>query len=211
MANRLTKAAVITGDVIGSSQLSPAARKKLQQQLQGFFTQARKQWPGIKAEQYRGDSLQVVLTQHRDQALRIALLLQSHLAREKFHIRIAIGIGTISFTGKTVITSDGTAFQASGTWLDELKKKGEVISIAGHPAAFTDEWQVHSAALNYLVQHWSVQQAEAIYLQLQNMTQATIARRLRIKQPSVYQRLQLAGGAVVQKILQRFESVVPAL
>ena len=85
------------------------------------------------------------------------------------------------------------------------------MSIAGTKSSFTDEWQVHSASLNFLIQGWSPEQAEAIYLQLQQLTQAAIAKKLTIKQPSVHQRLQLAGGNVVQKIVQRFEALVPEL
>jgi hypothetical protein len=205
------KAAVISGDVIGSSALKPAVRQKLQRLLDAFFRQAVKQWPDLNVQQYRGDSLQALLTSNRTMALRAALLLQSYLIREKFSVRLAIGVGDISFKSKDVITSDGTAFQASGPYLDELLKSGDVICIAGHTDAFTAEWLVHSVSLNYIIQHWSPQQAEAINLQLQNHTQQAIARKLKIKQPSVHQRLQGAGWPVVQKILQRFESVIPAV
>lgn len=205
------KASVISGDVIGSSTLKPAARKKLQRLMDAFFSEAGRQWPDLKVQQYRGDSVQALLTGNRDKALRIALLLQSFLIKEKFSIRLAIGIGDISFKSKDVITSDGTAFQASGPYLDELLKSGDVISIASQDKTFTSEWMVHSVSLNFIIQHWSPQQAEAIYLQLQNHTQQAIARKLKIKQPSVHQRLQGAGWPVVQKILQRFESVVPAV
>ena len=39
------KATVISGDVIDSSLLKPAQRKKLQHLLDSFFDQAVKQWP----------------------------------------------------------------------------------------------------------------------------------------------------------------------
>jgi hypothetical protein len=205
------KAAVITGDVIGSSALKPALRKKLQQALTLFFRHAEKKWPDLKVQQYRGDSLQAIVTTSTASALRIALALQSHLAREKFSIRLSVGIGEINYKSKDVITSDGSAFQSSGPYLDALLKSGDIISIAGNQESFTAEWQVHSASLNYLVQHWTAQQAEAIYLQLQEHTQQMIARKLKIKQPSVHQRLQGAGWPVVQKIVQRFESVIDQL
>ena len=38
-----------------------------------------------------------------------------------------------------------------------------------------------------------------------------IAQKLKIKQPAVYYRLQGAGSVVVNKILTRFESVIPTL
>jgi len=202
------KATVISGDVIDSSLLKATPRKKLQHLLDSFFDQAAKQWPDLQMQQYRGDSIQAILTKNRVAALRLVLLLQSHLAKESFKIRLSIGVGDISFKSKQVITSDGSAFQASGPWLDVLAKSGEVISIAGINDDFTSEWQAHSASLNYIIQHWTVQQAAAVYLQLQDHTQQEIAKKLKIKQPSVYQRLQAAGWPVVQKILNRFESVI---
>jgi hypothetical protein len=202
------KAVVITGDVINSSELSTPARKKLQRELGSFLKEALYVWPDLVMQQYRGDSIQAILTTNRLMALRIALTLQSQLMASKFNIRLSIGIGEISFKGKNIITSDGSAFRASGPYLDALKKSGELISIAGADAGFSGEWQTHSASLNYIIQDWTPQQAEAVNLQLQNYTQQRMARKLKITQPSVHQRLQGAGWPVIQKILQRFESVI---
>lgn len=202
------KAIVISGDVVGSSLLKPVARRKLQHLLDAFFKESAQEWPDLQIQQYRGDSIQAILTTNRLTALRVALLLHSYLIQYGFKIRLAIGVGEISFKSKQVITSDGSAFQASGPYLDTLVKSGELISIAGTDD-FSSEWQVHSSSLSYLIRHWSIQQAEAVYLQLQDLTQEAIAKKLKIKQPAVYYRLQGAGWSVVHKILTRFESVIP--
>ena len=203
------KAIVLSGDIVGSSFLKPGARKKLQHLLDVFITESVQEWPDLQVQQYRGDSIQAILTTNRSAALRMALLLHSNLIKYAFKIRLAIGVGRISFKSKEVITSDGSAFQASGPYLDALVKSGELISIAGTEDDFTAEWQVHSSSLDHLIQHWSIQQAEAVYLQLQSLTQEAIAQKLKIKQPAVYYRLQGAGWPVVNKILTRFESVIP--
>src|SRR5438067_11541275 len=108
-----SRAAVISGDIIGSSQLKPASRKKLQQLLSSFFEGTTLEWHDMQAQQYRGDSIQITLTVNRLAALRIALLLQTCLIKDNFKIRLAIGIGDITFKSGEVITSDGSAFQAS--------------------------------------------------------------------------------------------------
>jgi hypothetical protein len=210
MAN-ISRAAVISGDIIGSSQLKPASRKKLQQLLDAFFENTTLEWSDMQAQQYRGDSIQIILTGNRLAALRITLLLHTCLIKDNFKIRLAIGVGDIYFQSGQVITSDGSAFQASGPYLDALAKSGEFISIASFDDEFTSEWQVHSSSLNYILERLTQQQAEAVYLQLQDHTQASIAKKLKIKQPSVHQRLQAAGWPVVQKILNRFESVIPTV
>lgn len=205
------KAAVITGDVIASSGLSTAQRKKLQSKLQQFFTQTARQFPDFKADQYRGDSLQMQLTRSRASALQVALQLQTFLRMHGFSIRLGIGVGDIQYTARQVSISDGTAFRLSGPLADELKKQGGIIAITGNNAAFSSEWQVHSIALNYLLAKTSQPQAEALYLQLQGLTQEQIAKKLGISQPSVHQRLQASGWSVLQAMLQRFAATVPSV
>lgn len=209
MATESIKAIVVSGDIVGSSLLKAAARKKLQQRLDSFFEMAQEKWPDLYVQQYRGDSIQGYLLVYRPVALRFTLMLHSYLLRDEFKMRLSVGVGKLTFKSNTVITSDGTAFHISGTRLDAITKTGDLISIAGTNEDFTREWQVHSASLNFIIERWTPQQAEAIYLQLQGERQQTIARELKITQPSVHQRLQGAGWPVVQKILHRFESVIP--
>ena len=112
------KAVVITGDVINSSELSTAARKKLQRELDSFYTRSS----DVQMQQFRGDSIQALITNNRSASLRFALMLQSTLMASAFKIRLSIGIGEISYKSKNIITSDGSAFRASGPYLDALKK-----------------------------------------------------------------------------------------
>lgn len=204
-------AVIITGDIIASSKFTPVKRKKLQNRLNAFIKRINGSYPDFKAEQFRGDSLQSVFTKNKTAALRITLSLYCFLAAEGFKIRQAVGVGEISFKSGNVITSDGTAFRLSGENIDELKKRNELISIASADTLFNEEWKVHSATLNFLLEHLSSAQAEALYLQMQNTKQENIAKALHISQPSVHQRLQAAGWIVINKILQRFEAAVTVL
>lgn len=205
------KATVITGDIIDSSSLSSAERKKLQNLLDHFSKDAKHAWPDLEMQQYRGDSIQAILTTSRSASLRIALILQSRLIASHFSIRLSLGIGEISFKSKNIITSDGSAFRASGYYLDMMKKTGDLISIAGADENFSGEWLTHSASLNYIIKDWTPQQAEAAQFLIQGLTQQHTAGQLKITQPSVHQRLQGARWPLVHKILQRFESVVSSL
>ena len=63
-----------------------------------------------------------------------------------------------------------------------------------------------SNSIGTTLEMWDAQ-AEALYLQLQNVRQDEIAKALGISQPSVHQRLQAAGWAVLNPMLQRFETV----
>jgi hypothetical protein len=208
---KTVKAIILTGDIIASSRLPLLGKKKLQNRLNSFIKKITSAYPDFKAEQFRGDSLQGVLTKSKTVALRTALSLYCFLAAEGFKIRQSIGIGDISFSSNNIVTSDGTAFRLSGQNIDDLKKRNELIAIAATDNSFTEEWQVHSAVLNFLLERLSSAQAEALYLQLQNTRQEDIAKALHISQPSVHQRLQAAGWAVINPILQRFESKVATL
>ena len=204
---KTVSAVIITGDIIASSKFSPVKRKKLQNRITAFIKKIAANLPDFKAEQFRGDSLQCVLTKNKNAGLRTAVSLYCFLAAEDFKIRQSVGIGEISFNGDNIVTSDGTAFHVSGENIDELKKRNELISIGFADSKFNEEWKVHSASLNYLLGRLSNAQAEAVYLQLQNAKQEEIAKALHISQPSVHQRLQAAGWIVINRIVQRFETV----
>jgi sigma-70-like protein len=204
---RSINAVVITGDIVGSSKLNVLKRKKLQGRVTEFANTITASFPDFKMEQFRGDSLQCILTKNKIAGLRIAVLLYCFLAADEFKIRQSVGIGDVSFTGTNIITSDGTAFRLSGENIDELKKRGELINIAFANNDLDEEWKVHSASLNFLLERLSSAQAEALYLQLKNSKQEEIAKALNISQPSVHQRLQAAGWSVISRILQRFDIV----
>ena len=204
-------AIIITGDMVASAKFTPVKRKKLQNMLSAFIKKINGSYPDFKAEQFRGDSLQSVFTKNKPVALRTTLSLYCFLAAKNFKIRQSVGIGEISFESDNIITSDGTAFRISGENVDELKKRNELISIASADKIFNEEWRVHNATLNFLLERLSSAQAEALYLQMQNAKQEEIAKALHISQPSVHQRLQAAGWTVINKILQRFEAAITAL
>lgn len=198
---------IITGDIIASSKLTPVKRKKLQNRVNTFVKKITDSLPDFKSEQFRGDSLQCILTKNRTAGLRTALSLYCFLAAEGFKIRQSVGIGEVTYNSGNVVTSDGTAFRISGENVDDLKKRNELISVAFADGLFNEEWKVHSASLNFLLERLSDAQAEAVYLQLQNARQEEIAKALHISQPSVHQRLQAAGWIVINRVLQRFETV----
>ncbi len=211
MARTHTKAVVITGDIVRSSHLRIAERRKLQRLLHNFFTHTSALFPDFKAEQFRGDSIQAVFSINRTVALHTSISLLTQLMSAGFRIRLSIGAGEISFTSSSIITSDGSAFRLSGILLDELKKRNEYFGVTGTDIGFQEEWEVHNAMLNYLIGRWSTVQAQALYLQLQNLTQEEIARKLKVSQPSIHQRLQIAGWPVINIILQRFEKTIQSL
>lgn len=211
MPAKKTKAIVITGDVIASSKLTNLQRRRLQERIDRIAGVAKKKYPDMQFQQYRGDSLQATLRQSRQHGLNLALQLECFLIAAGFHLRVGVGVGEITFESRDVITSDGSAFQLSGPLVDELKKRNDLIAITASDESFAAEWRVHSESLNFLLRRLSAAQADALYLLFENMKQEEIAKMLKISQPSVHQRLQAAGVQVFTSIMQRFETTVPLL
>jgi hypothetical protein len=199
-------AAVLTGDIVRSSDLSPERRKELQETLENAFQTVSDLLPGFRAEQYRGDSFQALLETRPQESLRSLLLIQARLRIREFGVRIALGLGDVSYESGSIPTSDGSAFQLSGPALDELKRKNQLVTVVGSSESFNGEWKVHSLALSYLLQRWTASQAEAVYWQLQGLTQEETAKRLDVRQPTVNQSLQSVGWPLMDAILERFVS-----
>ncbi len=208
MASKNKLAAVLTGDIIGSRYLSTAERKAMQTTLRKTFDRLSKQFSDFKAEEFRGDGFQAVLYDNRNQALRIALLIQTALLKKSFDIRIGIGVGNITYQASTITTSDGPAFQLSGPILDDLKKRNQHIGIAFENTNANQEWSIHTITLNFLIEKWSALQSEAVHEHLTSATQQEVAEKLNISQPSVHQRLQTAGWPVIDAIVKRFDTYI---
>jgi len=203
------KIAVLTGDIIRSTDLDPVRRQQLQAVLTSAFAGITGLIPLFRAEQFRGDSFKAVCPKP-EEGLRALLLIQALLRKNDFGIRIALGLGDIQYESGSILTSDGSAFQRSGPALDDIKKKNQPVAVIGPSDSFNQEWRVHSLSLGYLLQRWTLPQAEAVLAQLQGLTQEETARSLDIRQPAVQQRLQATGWAVMDAILERFVTSVHA-
>jgi uncharacterized protein (DUF58 family) len=199
-----TNAIVLTGDIIRSSTLGTELREQLPDALYGVFSRVQRYVPSFNAEQFRGDSFQAIVTDRLESSLKAMLLIITLLRLRQYGVRIALGLGTVSFDSGRILTSDGSAFQRSGPALDDLKKKNRRLAIVGPSDSFNQEWAVHALSLDYLLERWTMPQAEAVLGQLEGLTQAETARQLHIRQPAVQQRLQAVGWPVMEAILERF-------
>jgi len=117
----MTLAAVITADIVNSTQLEKSVEKKLATTLSGILKP-------YKFEFYRGDSFQVYLPNPKD-ALKVVLL--TRVAAKRLipesplplaDVRASIGIGNISTVVKNLNTASGEAFILSGRAFDEMNK-----------------------------------------------------------------------------------------
>ena len=203
--------AVLTGDIINFTRLSPKDRHRLIENSEKLL----KSWikKSADAEIYRGDSFQI-LFDDIPEALRRSIQLicwfkvQSD-QENKIYIssRISVGIGQVSYRGKNVLSSDGEAFHLSGRNFDKLKND-ELISI------HTDDQKKNKAIsvilnfVNKIINEWTIPQAEVIFKLIEGQTQQEIADNLSVSQPSVNSRIKLAHWKDVELAINYISELV---
>ncbi|MBX9784343.1 MAG: hypothetical protein K2X48_13720 [Chitinophagaceae bacterium] len=199
--------AVASVDIVQSSKLSAAKRRRLLAVIKKCMHVLKLENKEIVYEVSRGDSIQLLWKKKSSEALRQLLWLHMMLLQEGFEMRTGFGIGKISLLTKSLSTSDGTAFQLSGRCLDAIKNADNRIAIAFETDELNKEWAVHNVVLNYVLQRTTAPQAVAIARMLENKTQQQVAKVLRIKQPSVHQRLKAGGWVIIQAAVNRYQQI----
>jgi len=192
---------VLTADVVSSRDI-PAAL--LESRMSEISKHLEKQLSSRRPlfEFYRGDSFQALVP--ATEALRIALLWRAGMKATggdyDWDIRIAIGAGGISHIGKSLASSGGPAFQASGTLLDSMKRNYD------SRIAFQTEDKKQTAALNTecllaeaIIGRWTVIGAQTVYSMLYfSDTQEALAARMHVSQPAIHKRLQAANWTAIR-------------
>jgi hypothetical protein len=168
--------AVLTGDLVKSSRLSPAQSKGAIGWLRSATKNFEKSFHGTvegTLDSFRHDSWQLLLKKPA-LALRAAIFLRAALKTQseretKYDSRIAIGIGPVESIAKDRISnSRGKAFTLSGQTLDGMKAER---------LAFADVDEDDCLArgvvplLDQLVSDWSAVESQAVYGALRGWTQ----------------------------------------
>jgi len=187
--------AVLTGDIINFTKLTPQKRQRLIVESEKLF----KSWikKSADAEVYRGDSFQILFEDVMEALKRSVQLIcwfkvQSDQENNLYiSSRISIGIGGVSYRGKNVLSSDGEAFHLSGRNFDKMKN-GELISISTNNPEKNQAIRIILNFVNRIITEWTQPQAEVIFQLIEGKTQQEIADKLSLSQPSINSRIKLA-------------------
>lgn len=211
MAN---KVAIITGDIVNSTQLTRKQEEELIGTLHSFMP------AGDKIEFYRGDSFQAQISDPA-QALEIALRARAAAKRiprkttgpVTFDIRISIGIGTVETPGASLTTAKGEAFILSGRAFDELENTNNRIVML-HTS--TDKkvallLKVMANFSDYLFQQLTGKQAAVIFELLGNHTQIEIAKKLKKTQATINKHVQSSGWPEISKLITEYKELLTLL
>ncbi len=211
--------AAITGDVINSSAFDDRHRDLLHDAFLDVGSELNEYFPGQlvgKVSIFRGDSIQFLLHDPA-MALRATLFVRSalkaSLAKHKTDMRLAIGIGQVSFFPESNQGgADGEAYRLSGAALDNLAPK-ETLALY-----ITTNWsteqqrqavQTIAVLLGFQAESWTSKQALALKWALLNKTQEEISQLWpeSVTRQAVAKSLEGAGQFAVEHALQYFENL----
>lgn len=209
--------AVVTGDLVESSQLKGAERDDLNEALKNAFWQIKKiskqsdSLPDFNI--FRGDSFQGLFANPVD-ALKSAIFIRAVLRKSQpdetknnWDARIAIGTGTVDYLPENITEGDGEAYQNSGPVLDNLK--GDFRCAVKTPDEETNnEFKALCALLDAVIAKWTPSQAETVAMLLKGMTPKEMSKELDISQAAIHYRIKGVGWFAVQALLNRNEQLM---
>jgi hypothetical protein len=188
--------AVLTGDIVGSSALTPEEHRK----VVGIVKSVASAFPEIvvgTVDVFSGDSWQMLLN-NCGESFKIALYLRASLKRKKaFSIdsRISVVWGDVDLNQvnpSRISESTGETFTASGRGLARLKKPALMCFSARSDPRLSLAVDGMVRLMDALVRQWSPEQARAIAETLLGKTQQEIAEEFDVGQSSINKSLQTA-------------------
>ena len=200
-------AAVLTGDLIGSTEAEPSQVERSMDVLAeaAAFIAKETRNHSTRFTRYRGDGWQIHLEYPGD-ALWAAVYLNAALKTDPqcLATRIAIGLGAVAKLGAFGLgAAGGAAFTYSGHALD-LMRASQTLTLAGET---TDA--IQRSLIDFMADRmsgWSLEQAEVVELMIRygEPSQKAVADRLKITRQAVGARLQAAGYALIWRATGAF-------
>jgi hypothetical protein len=204
--------AVLTGDIIGSSKLTPTEHKKTMKIVRSVANVFPEMMVG-KVDVFSGDSWQMVLSDCLG-SVRVALYLRAILRREKelnVDTRVSLVWGELDprkVNKRHVSESVGDLFTLSGRRLSELKKEACLSFYYLSKPEFSFALNLSFGLLDALIRKWSWQQSRAISGMLEGQTQKALSEEFNISQPAVNKSLISSGWPELEVFFQQLESAI---
>lgn len=207
--------AVVSGDVVGSTQLDDQSRQSLYDVMKRGSEELRAHFGSavpLDVDIYAGDSWQFLVSEPQ-KALRSALFYRAYLMAhaEAVDTRLAIAIGTILFVpGNRVSEGDGEAFRLSGRLLQQPRDK-QWMRFACGDEELGGLWDDILGVLDALIRrNWPRKRALAITGAIRDWSRSEIAALWQppVTEGNVTHRLEEAAWPAIRRIIERFESAL---
>lgn len=207
--------AVVKGDIIASRKLANQEKWLLPlKDLLSSWGQTPKNW-----ELVWGDFFQIEFQQPEEALQRMfeikALIkkiapLDNRKRISTIDVRMALGIGTKSYTGQRISESNGSAFILSAQKFDMLKKENVTMGLKSEWQDFDSEMNLYLKLAGAFMNNWSVSSAELIEIVLRNpaITQDEMGAMLGIKQSGVSGRWHRANIDELLEVEKMYRSKI---
>lgn len=217
----LPMVAILTGDIVGSSKMDAEQRLILYKTFPLLSNLLKEKFPDdfkLNISNFRGDGWQAVVNTPQ-KAFEISLFIRTFIRykfqAEKLDTRIAIGIGPVQFIPEdNVSAGDGPAYLLSGHLLESLSQNRMGIALfSSRDNLIRQSLENLVALLDLIISTWGHGQSQAVFLAMQGLTQAEIAKNWwpnSISQPSISKGLKTAGWEQVKNCLPILESLIDA-
>ncbi|KAF5062241.1 hypothetical protein DSECCO2_306940 [anaerobic digester metagenome] len=198
--------AVLTGDIVKSSRMSPADLRRLPEALSTIFQSID---PVCKPAAFatlfsifRGDSFQLICEPAC--ALKAWLIIRAGLRSNypaplsrSVDARIGIAIGKVTHLAGNITESSGEVFNLSGRLLEELKAP----RLTGFDSGNKETNRNLNAGLmlaDDILRRWTTTQCRIVPLLLQSTNQSEIAKATKTKQPTVTAKINAMGWNAIE-------------
>lgn len=200
---------ILTGDIIKSrSTKNPQIWLSTLKEALAKCSQNNSQW-----ETYRGDSFQMEL-ENPSESLKAAIYIKACIKTIKgLDVRIAIGIGEKTFSGKSVVESNGEAFLFSGETLERLKKEKVNLKIKTTDTQLDQELNLYFKLALTIMDHWTTNSAEIVklYMEHPQALQEELGNLIDINQNAVSNRQKRAHLDVIMQLEQLYRHKITQL
>lgn len=214
--------AVATGDIVASSELPDAKRRRLPEALRDAYAEVQTLAPEILPYDLAimgGDGWQCYV-RDPDQALPRILQFCTFLRADGLRSRCALAFDTVDFIDEDDLgASDGAAFRRSGHALQHFPKEQQMACLL--PDALSPVYHLAAESLCELIDHlilnWTEAQAQAVAGMLRgigtdvSITQEAIAEQWEpepVTRQTVNRHLQRAYWPRLERTLSRFARLV---
>lgn len=202
--------AVLTGDIVRSTDLSDLLYDDLLYTLHNQLTLVSNYHTANRFEVTRGDSFQVIIYDPEN-AAKYALLIRTSLKSRNidYDCRISIGIGRNPAIRHSIGNSTGEAFTLSGRALDSMSPKTLTISTLNEH--FNEHFALLTRYLDQQVSEMTERQCGIAYILLKNnfsVTQGDIAERLGASRVSINRSMKVASLPLVEEYILLFSKKI---
>jgi hypothetical protein len=199
---------VLTGDIINSRKSDPSLYLKLLKEELKQFGKNPGDW-----EIYSGDTFQLCINNPYDSLISALRIKAAIKLLKPLDVRIAIGIGEISYRSSKITECNGSAFINSGEKFIRLRRDKQKLAIKSNWPEFDNTMNLCLKLGMIAMDRWSVVSAETVALALSDpdASQGDLGKILKIKQNAVSNRLARAHFDEILEIDKLYKNKLKSL